>query len=53
MVLGPVVRQASGRPISLTTAIGFMLLLVAWMGFVAWRLAMNANRQDGSFGDAR
>ncbi len=53
LVIGPVVRQVSGRPISLAGAIGCTLLLVAWMSFVAWRLAMNAKRQGDSFGDAR
>ena len=52
-LIGPVVRRATGHPISLAGAVGCTLLLVAWMGFVAWRLAINAKRQGSSFGDAR
>lgn len=52
-LVGPLVRRATGRPISLAGAIGCALLIVAWMGFVAWRVAINAHRQGSPFDQAR
>jgi hypothetical protein len=52
LLVGPLVRQVTGHPIGLAGAIGCTLLLVAWAGFVSWRVAMNANRQGNLFSDA-
>ncbi|CAN5361353.1 hypothetical protein BH10PSE14_BH10PSE14_29020 [soil metagenome] len=53
VVFAPRVCQASGLRISLAGAIGGALVVVAWIAFVAWRLAINANRQGRLFGDPR
>ncbi len=48
LLIGPAVRQVSGRPIGLVCAICCTLTLIAWVSFVGWRLAMNAKLRNGS-----
>jgi hypothetical protein len=50
--LAPLARQAIGHPFTLASATGCTLLVIAWMGFVAWRVAMNAYRDGRLFDEA-
>jgi len=49
LVVGPVWQRSVGDGIGLGAAVGFALLVIAWTGFVSWRVAMNAHRRGGLY----
>lgn len=53
LLLVPIWRLTTGSAIGLAAASGGMLLVIGWMGYVAWRVAMNAHRRGNLFGETR